>query len=488
MKLYRKEGNILQILSFPGETVEKGDYLLVEDADAGRALIVQVIDVQFASIPGVLEELLRSLPDGGELIKGEDVDPLEIAPHISYIQDASLLICKIRATAENDSLNPSSSWLPSRSQSTIKKLPLPTLLKLAKIDGKLPIVIGGTKDSSLLTIDATSLDGRLNIITGKKETGKSHLSKLLMVNLVGYKATIVVFDLNGEYLSLGLTGDGKRNANYDKIHVLTPSQNFKLALKQLNLHVMLGILIHALHLPGTSAREFRRIWIALKEKDNLTLHELGETIRNWNCNQHVRDALFSRYHALVNSGIFTDNIAEATSLEEYLLKTREHGGAIIMNLRNTSSIDRQIVVEYVLGKLVESLSNSKLKAVFLFAEEAHLYLRETYWDDIVTRMRHFGIFTTFITNQPDTIRENIYRQADNIFLFNFTNEHDLDVVSRASRVDAETVRSIARDLPPHHCLALGRAVRDFPIVARVKALDVKTMGETRLFFTSATNQ
>jgi len=269
---------------------------------------------------------------------------------------------------------------------------------------------------------------------------------------------------------------------------LTPSQNFKLALKQLNLHVMLGILIHALHLPGTSAREFRRIWQALKERDSLTLHELGETIRNWNCNQHVRDALFSRYHALVNSGVFTDNMVEATSLEEYLLKTREHGGAIIMNLRNTSSIDRQIVVEYVLGRLVESLSSSKLKAVFLFAEEAHLYLRETYWDDIVTRMRHFGIFTTFITNQPDTIRENIYRQADNIFLFNFTNEHDLDVVSRAARVDAETVRSIARDLPPHHCLALGKVVRDFPIVARVKALDVKTMGETRLFFTSITNQ
>jgi hypothetical protein len=38
-------------------------------------------------------------------------------------------------------------------------------------------------------------------------------------------------------------------------------------------------------------------------------------------------------------------------------------------------------------------------------------------------------------------------------------------------------------LPPHYCLALGKAVRDFPIVAKVKALDLKTMGETRLFFT-----
>jgi hypothetical protein len=29
---------------------------------------------------------------------------------------------------------------------------------------------------------------------------------------------------------------------------------------------------------------------------------------------------------------------------------------------------------------------------------------------------------------------------------------------------------------------LGKVVRDFPMVVKVKALDVKTMGETRLFF------
>ena len=112
MKLYKKEGNILQIISFPMESAEKGDYLLVEDQDAAKALIAQVIDVQFAAVPGVLEELLRTLPDGGEPLQGEDIDPMEIAPHITYIQDASLLICKIRATLENEMLSPSSSWLP----------------------------------------------------------------------------------------------------------------------------------------------------------------------------------------------------------------------------------------------------------------------------------------------------------------------------------------------------------------------------------------
>jgi DNA helicase HerA-like ATPase len=485
MKLYRKEGTVLQVLSFPNENVEKGDYLLVEDADAGKALIAQVIDVQFAAIPGVLEELLRTLPDGGEPIQGEDIDPLEIAPHITYIQDASLLICKIRATLENEMLTPSSSWLPSRSQSTIKKLSVPALMKLAKVDGKLPIILGGTKDSSLLTIDASAIDGTLNIITGKKGCGKSHLSKLLMVNLVGYKAAVVVFDLNGEYSSLGMTNDGKRNMYYDKIYALAPGQNFKVALEQLHLNVVMGILVHAMHLPGTSAREFRRLWKQLKESGKLTLSALGEAIRNLNCNQHVRDALASRFHSLINSGFFTDNLAESALLEECLMKAKDQGGAIIVNLKNTSNIDRQIVVEYILGKLVDSLQSWKLKATFLFAEEAHLYLRETYWDDIVTRMRHFGIFTTFITNQPDTIKDGIYRQADNIFLFNFTNEHDLEVVSRAARVDAETVKCIARDLPPHHCLTLGRVVHDFPMVTRVRTLDLKTMGETRLFFNAA---
>ncbi len=482
MKLYKKEGNIVQILSFPNESAEKGDYLMVEDPEVGKAIIVQVIDVQFAAVPGVLEELLRTLPDGGEPIQGEDIDPLEIAPHITYIQDASLLVCKIRATLENENMSPSSSWLPSRSQSIIKKISVPQLMSLARVDGKLPIILGGTKDSSLLTIDASALDGTLNIITGKKGCGKSHLSKLLMVSLVGYKATIVIFDLNGEYGGLGMTQDGKRNMYHDKIHELTPSQNFKVAIDQLHLNVVMGILINALHLPGTSAREFKHIWRQLRDQGHLTLTELGNAIRNCNCNQHVRDALASRFHSLVNSGFFTDNKAEATGLEDALMRSKEAGGAIVVNLRNTGNIDRQIVVEYVLGKLVDLLQNWKLKAVFLFAEEAHLYLRETYWDDIVTRMRHFGIFTTFITNQPDTIQETIYRQADNIFLFNFTNEHDLDVVSRAARVDAETVRSIARDLPPHHCLTLGRVVRDFPMVSRIRSLDIRTMGETRLFF------
>jgi len=481
VRLYRKEGNTVQILALPSENVEKGEYLLIEDPTSRRRLITQVIDIQFANVPGILEELLRNSTTN-ELVHEESFDPLEVASHVTYIQDSRLLFCKIRGTIEDGRLSVGSSWLPSRSQSTIKKLPTTSLLTLAKICDGLPIQLGETKELSSFSIDARALDGKLNIVTGKKETGKSHLSKLLVLGLVDYGAPVVVLDLNGEYTHLGFSSNGEKNEHFSKVQVLTPGDNLKITLTQMKLRVMLNILIHALHLPGTSAREFRRIWRFLQEQDTLNLKELGETIRNWRCNQHVRDALFSRYYSLLNSGFFTDNTAEAADLEEYFCRIR-NGGALIINLHDTSLVDRQIAVEYVLGKLVELLTQWKIKAVFLFAEEAHLYLRETYWDDIVTRMRHFGVFTTFVTNQPNTIRENIYRQADNVFLFNFTNEHDLETVSRAAKVDAETVKSVARDLPPRRCLVLGRAVKDFPVVVKVRALDVQTMGETRLFFT-----
>jgi hypothetical protein len=482
MRLYKKEGNSVQILSYPSDNIEKGDYLLVEDSNVNRKLITQVIDVQFASVPGLLEELLRVSTDE-EHVYGENFDPLGVSSHINHIQDARMLICKIRGTILNDKLRINSSWLPSRSKSGITKIPINNLLAHVSGNSELPITIGETKDNTPLNITAHDLDGRLNIITGKKGTGKSHLSKLLVLGLVDYKATVVVLDLNGEYTGLGVSAKGGDNQYSKRVHVLTPGKNFKVSLSQMGLSVILKIMIHALALPGTSTREFKHIWKTLCQQRTISLEALGDAIKQSSCNMHVRDALFSRYYSLMNSGFFTDYEESAISFEKLFEQTKQDGGTLVINLKDVSSVDRQIVLEYTLGVLVKILGQWKLKSVFLFAEEAHLYLRETYWEDIVTRMRHFGLFTNFVTNQPDTIKENIYRQADSIFLFNFTNERDLETVSKAARVDSETVKSIAQELPPHHCLLIGKAVNDFPVMVKVRALDIKTMGQTRLFFT-----
>jgi hypothetical protein len=167
---------------------------------------------------------------------------------------------------------------------------------------------------------------------------------------------------------------------------------------------------------------------------------------------------------------------------ENLISNNVHGLAMIVNLGAFAPTIRHMVVELILNKLVELLGNNVIPPIFLFAEEAHLYIKETYWDDIITRMRHFGIYSTFITNHPEALGEGILRQVDNIFLFNFVNESDLERISKISLVDKDTIRSIVRTLPQRYSLLIGKMVQELPIVVKVPYLDIKTYGETKKFF------
>ncbi|MEM3736502.1 MAG: DUF87 domain-containing protein [Candidatus Bathyarchaeia archaeon] len=480
MRLYRKEGDTLHILSFSEERAERGDYLLIEDPKERKSLLVQVLDIQFANPPGIMEDLLRETVAEDQTF-GDDIDPLSLNSQIILLRDARLIVCKIRCSLEGGRLSTNISWLPSRSSSIIRVANTREVIEMIGSGGRHPIEVGVSKSGSEVEVDAEALDGGLSIIVGRKGTGKSHLSKLLLLGLIDYGAPCIVFDVNGEYVNLDRSRAGSGSHQRGRVTVLEACRDFKVTLGYVGSSVMLDILNHALGLPGNSARVFYQIWRHLEGRGLLTLEELGEAIEDWGCNESVREAIYSRYNTLVSSGFFTDDTTYTYTLEGTFGKMAQ-GGALVVNLSGLSGVVRRIVVEFMLGKLVELLKSWRLKAAFLFAEEAHLYLRETYWEDIVTRMRHLGLFTIFITNQPDSIPEDIYRQVDSIFVFNLRNGHDLDTVSTVAKIDEETMKLIASNLEPHHCLVVGQATRELPIVIKVKQLDVEAMGETRRFF------
>jgi DNA helicase HerA-like ATPase len=477
MQILKLDGNTVDIIACPPEDIRKGNYILLKDEGANAGLIVQVVNTGYANIPGLLEELLRETST--QKLDGVDMDLLGVKSFVDTIKDAKIFHCKLRRSVFNGRLSDDISWTPNRSSTVLRRLSGKEVMKLIKPTKGPAIHLGTLADGSDVFIPVYGLDGKLNIITGRKGTGKSHLSKLLLLGLIEHGALCLVLDVNGEYSGLGEAERGIKKPSRS-VWVLSPGRNFKTTLAYAGLDVFLDVVSAALELPPNSAWEVRRIWYSLARENMLNLRKLGEAI-NAVPNSYVRDALLRRYESLICSGLFTDDPKEATTLEEWLDKCRG-GGAVVINLRGLSSGIRQIVVEFVLGKLRRLLEQWYLPAIFLFAEEAHLYIRETYWDDLVTLMRHLGIFTTFITNQPDSIDEGIYRQADNIFLFNFTNENDLAAISRATMVDVETVTAIARELPPRHCLALGRVVNDFPVIVHVAAIEARTMGETRRFF------
>jgi DNA helicase HerA-like ATPase len=242
------------------------------------------------------------------------------------------------------------------------------------------------------------------------------------------------------------------------------------------------MLKYALDIPSATLREFFRIWDNLHTRSRLTIQHMIEAVSNLKVNELVREALLSRLYTMLTSNLFTDS--NGTRLED-IVRARCNGMAMIIGMGRVPPTVRRMTVELLLTKLIELLEETKIPPLFLFAEEAHLYLRDTYWDDIVTRMRHFGIFTTFITNQPDAINDSIYRQLDNIFLFNFTNENDLEKIAKVSLVDSESVKSIVRTLPPRHCMVIGSVVNNLPVVIRTIEEEMLMLGETRRFFKSS---
>jgi DNA helicase HerA-like ATPase len=473
MRIYRKEADEVQLIAFPDEHVHKGDYFVIEDPAQSRGLLVQAIDLQYANVPGVLEDILRDVMTDGEL-SGEDVDPLNISSQVDALKDTRLAVCKIRGTiAQDGSLSPSTSWLPSRTSSKIRPY---AVNRLIMNGGKMPVKLGHN-DGEPISVDASGLDGSLNIITGRKGSGKSHLAKLLLLSMAGWGAPCIVLDVNGEYINLHKSKDGRQSSA--RLTVLAPRSGLNFSMAKLGLRTVAGVLSHALDLPATSSKVFTTIWKELESRGDLTLPTVIQTVQSWSCHDSVREALTSRLQVLMESGLF-DEVNPLT--EERILHTIEGGGILVVNLKNQSQIVRRILVEIFLGELTKILSSNWLKAAFLFAEEAHLYLRDTYWDDIVTRMRHIGLFTTFITNQPDTVQEAIYRQADNVFIFNFTNEHDIEAIGKVAKADSDTIRYLVRGIPTRRCLLLGNVVKDLPMMVDVEQLDVRTMGETRLFF------
>jgi DNA helicase HerA-like ATPase len=464
------------------DSASKGEYLLIEDKKSNRNMIVQVYDEEYLSSQALIEDIVRE-----EVVKAASEetlhDPLNIGSLSRLVRDARIFRAKIRAAINNSDAKISSdvTWLPSRVESRIRRLSMKEIDSFLKRQGIFPIPLGKTGNKEEFEIYGEDMDGKLSIITGKKESGKSHLSKILVKTLVQHGAYVIIFDLNNEYNGIGWNRDGTPSSINDQVKALEPGKTLRFSLNYCGKSAISAMLKNALDMPSASLREFFRIWDWLENKQSLAVEAIGNAIHTWNINELVRDALISRYHTIQSSHLFSeDSKSLGFQFEDEISK--KNGCAMVINMGNVSPTARRMIVEIVLSKLVDLLEKQRIPPIFLFAEEAHLYIRETYWEDIITRMRHFGIYTTFVTNQPDAISDEIYRQVDNIFLFNFTNDNDLDKIAKVSLADNDTIRSIVRTLPQRHCLAIGKAVHDLPMVISVAEAEVLTLGETKKFF------
>ena len=329
--LYKNSTDELILLAMKSDTASKGDYLLIHDEKSDKKMIVQIYDEEYLSSQSLIEDIVKD-----EVVVASSIenlhDPLDIGNLSRMIRDARLFKAKIRASIDSESkFSNEVTWLPSRVYSKINRMNLSEINALVNRTGIYSIHIGNSGwDNEQFEIYGEDLDGKLNIVTGKKESGKSHLSKLLIKTLVEYGAFVIVFDLNNEYGGLAWNSDGMPSALHDQITILEPGGGLGFSLDYCGKAAISSMLKNALDMPAASLREFFRIWDWLENKNTLDIEALGNAINTWNTNELVRDALISRYHAIYSSGLFVSTqSSNHDGLRFEHLTSKEKGLALV---------------------------------------------------------------------------------------------------------------------------------------------------------------
>jgi len=499
------KGDLVELFFNPrekNEALRVGENLLLRDREGKAGLIVQVIGLETVSYPALIREQMELAAEGGALPPPE----LFEAPSAEEMLLGNLLVAraKIRKVAEGDSgfgrWHHWDGWIPTRDV-VVERVPDRTIAANCLSDRGHLLRLGKMRGGRDMLIEGRCLE-KVNIITGVKGAGKSHLAKVMLLELVRLGAPCVVFDLNREYVHLPkhnvnpVTGKGERG-----VLVLAAGDNLKLDVVQFGL-VPLSNMLAKFGLPEISLLYFenrlRRLIAEAKEwarrgrkppflgvPQLIQMAQEGEFATGMNA-PAVNGAIASRLRALMGTGMFARSEAEVTDLKGCWRLIRG-GGALVMDISRLGNRARsglvQAVIEVVKEICEEEIALGTNRFPFLFFEEAHLYVSKASIDYLVTRARHLGASSVFITNMIGGLDEAVLRQADNLFLLRLPFEDDVRHVAKSARTDYETLSSFVRRLPDYHALAIGEVTKGYPLIFRVDPLEgVNTAGETKLLF------
>ncbi len=497
------KGDLVELFFNPREKDEGlrvGENLLLRDRERKAGLIVQVIGLETVSYPALIREQMELAAEGGALPPPELFEAL--SPESPEMPLGNLLVAraKIRKVVEGSRWHHWDGWIPTRDV-VVERVPDRMIAANCLSDRGHLLRLGRMRGRRDMLVEGRCLE-KVNIITGVKGAGKSHLAKVMLLELVRLGAPCIVFDLNREYVHLPkhsvnpVTGKGERG-----VLVLSAGGNLKLDVRQFGL-APLTQMLSKFGLPEVSLLYFEnRLGRLLREAEEwermgrkppflgipqlIQMAQEGEFATGMNA-PAVNGAIASRLRALLGTGMFARNEAEVTDLKGYY-KLIRGGGAMVIDISRLGNRARsglvQAVIEVVKEICEEEIALGTNRFPFLFFEEAHLYVSKASIDYLVTRARHLGASSVFITNMIGGLDEAVLRQADNLFLLRLPFEDDVRHVAKSAKTDYETLSSFVRRLPDYHALAIGEVTKGYPLIFKVDPLEgVNTAGETKLLF------
>jgi uncharacterized protein DUF87 len=517
VQIHRIESDLAELFFNPREVdLRIGETLTLHERESGRAVIVQIIAFRSASYPALAREQMESLV--GSPLSEEDVLKLEMAivekdgqngnGFSGKLGNIKLAIAKLRKTVPTHQNGRArwenwDGWIPDRDVEVSRTDDDEVFANATHSLGH-DLRLGRTLTGQDFYIEGQDLE-KVNVVTGVKGSGKSHLAKVILMQLIEQGAPCIVFDINREYIHLPKAEVNEQTGQVLQkgiVH-LEAGGNFRLGVRQFGLPPLMT-LMQRFGLPEVSSMHFEnrvaRLWAEAEGLEDsgrkapyLGLEQLIEMAEDQEFGGGasalvVNNAIRSRLESLANTRIFARSPREAASLSRAYSQIRD-GGALVIDISGLSNLARggfvQAIIELVKDLCQWEIEHDAHRFPFIFFEEAHLYVSRQSIDYIVTRARHLGITSFFVTNMIQGLDEAILRQADNLFLLRIPYEDDVRHVSRGAATDFATMDALVRRLRQRHALVIGNVTAQYPLMFEVDPLrGVNTAGETRFFFRS----
>lgn len=351
---------------------------------------------------------------------------------------------------------------------------------------------------------------KVNLITGMKGAGKSHIAKGVIDGNRLCGVSSIVFDVN-------------ENDAYDQLpeaHTLRPGQNLKFRLDRMHPEAFLRLMMR-LAPPGEQtqyqvysrlpdiirkriAEKFCPDVAFLRAQDKNVIQGSGGIVDGMRASYTRSLDVVEASKLFMTHGEATsereaiqahsvDLIANPVSLSAVAAATLERGPSVlVIKLAElTAAVQRavvQLIIEHV-KEICDRLSrrydkDSSALPIYpsIFFEEAHMYMDDSDIDALVPVIRHIGPNLFFVTNTPDALPDSVIRLVDNLVLTRLINSKDVNRIQACGLTDSETLESFARDLPKHYALLLSGlegSTNGFPLVFHVRDFGLPVSGATR---------
>jgi hypothetical protein len=486
MEILRINGDTVFLLFHASEAAEVGEqFQITEHSDHPKGIVVQVISNDSHEYPGIDQELIQTILEN-RLSPSNRILNREVG--LAELRNLKIAKAKIRKKIENGDWKSWDGWIPTRNVDISQVTPQ-MLCSNTIPSPEFPLSFLKYRNEPI-QIDGPRLD-KVNAIVGVKGSGKSHLAKHLVISLSSLGIPCVIFDINGEYASL------------PNALTLRWGETLLPDLAQLGDWILLQVVEMLNPLPETSRSEFEYRLAAFfrQRRDFCEGHGMPFSIdipylleRTWSTNDYVQAAIIRRLQLVQSLHLFKQaNQQEQEGLHTnfdaiYEAACSRH--PIVVDLRSQNIQMQKTLSSVIVQQLEricenESSENGHQRYPFVFFEEAHFYIEEQDILNIITRGRHIGIASVFITNTPEKLPDTIFRQLDNLCLQTLTHKDDIRRVSKNSFTDEETIESFATRMLPKHALVIGKVTDCYPIIFQVDPLpsDIPPTGVTRTTWT-----